>query len=258
MSIILDEQGNEIKFRPMKFTLKQVAEEVGVADSTIRYWTKKFEGFLDIDNSSWKKEYTDRDIYIFKFIQKSTREEKLTMEQVTQLLEDQYGHISNVKFDDEIAVDSKEVAINTMIDARINTRLNDFKEEFKAELVEEVSNAVEEKLKTVLMQHFVSIEDMIKNTQIQNNEKLDEVKSEIAMTVIEDVQAKVSETVKESIEISSKTITDTLNKIEESTKERDLNQAAELKKFLDARKKANDELIEKEKNKGFFAKLFGK
>lgn len=256
MSIILDDNGNEIKFRPIKFTLKQVAEEVGVADSSIRYWSKRFEKFLDIDlNSGWRKEYTDRDVYIFKFIKKSSKDDKLTTEQIMSLLEEQYKYIDKQGFSDEIADNiSDEVAINTIVDSRINTRLQDFKEE----LIQDFSDVVESKVTHVLQQHFVAVEDLLEKNQLENEVKFNEVKDEIAVTLKNEVNEKISESVRESIESSTQTINSTLLKIEEVSKERDLIQAEQLKKFLEDRKKENDEAISKNNRKGFFGKLFTK
>ena len=260
-NIISDENGNEIKFRPNKFTVRQTAEELDVKDSAIRYWTEKFYMFLDVNMEDRKKEYNGRDIFVLEFIKRSTREDKLTIEQVYKLLEEQYGYISNAKFktsEEVLNQEVQDVAINTIVDNRIVSRLNDFKNEFKAELVEDVSNAVEDKLKNALMQHFASIEDMIKGNQLQSEAKLNEIKSEIATTVIEEV----SSTVTSSIENSSKSINETLGRIEEATKERDLKQAEEMKRILDQRKKENDELIAslkvEQESKGFFARMFGK
>lgn len=261
MSIILDEQGNEIKFRPVKFTLKQVAEEVGVADSSIRYWSKKFEAFLDIDlNSGWRKEYTDRDIYIFKFINKSSKIDKLTTDQITSLLKEQYKYIEDQGFqkDEENKVLSNEVAINTIIDNRLTERLEDFKENFKDELIVEFSDIVETKVTGVLQQHFLAIEGMLTKNQLQSEVMINEVKNEIAVSVVEKVNETVSESIKESIENSSEIINSTLTRIEAASKERDLVQAEQLKTFLDERKRENEDLMEKNSKKGFFAKIFSK
>lgn len=260
-NIILDSNGEEIKFRPIKYSLKDIATILEVNDSAIRFWSKEFKEFLDVDQTTWKKEYTDRDLYVFKFIKSSVRDSKNSIEATYNELELDYPRILRIEFNTDMTIEEKDasdVAINTIVDNRIGARLNDFKEEFKVELVEEVSNAVEVKMQNVLMKHFAGIEDLIKENQELNNKKLDEIKSEIAITVVEEV----SGTVKEGIENSSKTINETLTRIEEATKERDLKQAEGMKKILDQRRKENEELIASmkanEEKKGFFSRMFGK
>ena len=233
MSIILDENGNEIKFKPVKYTLKQTAEEVEVASSTIRFWTKKFEEFLDMDNNSWKKEYTDRDVYVFKFIQKSIRVDKLTIEQTRELLNVRYEQVSKVGFD-ETENTKNDVALNKAIDNRLN--------DFKTDIVEEISSSIEEKLIDVLKKHFIGVEDMINKNNSSVAEKMEQIQSEAAVT----------------IEDHANGINDTLDKMQESMKQRDLESTNLMRELLEQKKQEFELRYQSEEKKGFLARIFSK
>lgn len=234
MNIILDENGNEIKFKAIKHTLKQAADEVGVADSTIRFWTKRFEEFLDIDNKNWKKEYTDRDIYVFKFIQKSTREDRLTIDQTKDLLKLEYRQISKVQFDEDAFDKSNDVALNKAIDSRLN--------DFKSDIVEEISKSIEERLTDILMKHFISVEDTIKESYSSTVEKMEQIKSEVEIT----------------IEDHTKGINETLDAMQDSIKQRDLETTSIMREILNQRRLEFEQHQDSQKGKGFFARIFSK
>ena len=246
MDIRFDENGNEVKLKPIFYSQKQLAEELGETYSTIRYWSEKFDDYLEIDLKSWKKEFSERDFRVIKDIQAMLREQKLTIKQVQDWLRENIGSYDSLQYTSSENIDNNSFSINKVIDNRINERLEDFKAEFKDELITEVTSAIENKLVDILKVHFVHTEDTIKSVNDNMSNKIAEVQKEVAATI------------EESIEKSSKEINKTLDQIKKASAEKDLEISNQIREALEKKNKEIEEVAAANKNKGFFARVFGK
>lgn len=262
-NIFFDENGNEIHIKPTYLTMPQLEKELGVAYSTIRYWCKEFEEFLDIDLERRKKEFNQRDVELIKLIKAMTRGEngyeKMTIKQAKEYFKENID-----KFDAGIKIDTESVsdlAINNIIDERLNTKLD----EFKKDLVGEISTVVVNK-----------VEELFKINYIATEKKLEDIKSEISVTICDEVDSKTSgikEELKKEIEISTNKISDNISNemrailddiesINQEIKESNDDVALKVKEMLEHRKQEQMELerriAEENKSKSFLSRLFGR
>lgn len=262
-TINFDENGDQIKIKPTYLTMPQLERELGVAYSTIRYWCKEFEEFLDIDLDRRKKEFNQRDVELIKLIKAMTRGEngyeKMTIKQTQEYFKENID-----KFDAGIKIDTEPVsdlAINNIIDERLNTKLD----EFKKDLVEEISTNVVNK-----------VEELFKINYIATEKRLDDIKSELSITICNEVDSKtdeIREDLKKDIEVSTKKINenvsnemkailDDIESINQEIKESNDDVALKVKEMLEHRKQEQMELerriAEENKSKSFLSRLFGR
>lgn len=240
-NVFFDENGDEIKIKPKYYTMSQLAKELGVAYSTIRYWCNEFKDFLDIDLNKRKKEFNGRDVELLKIIQ-GLKNKEMTIKQIYQHLED---NIEN--FDSRIYIDNDDIndlAINNLLDSRIDVKLN----KLKSEIVEDIGNAVSDKLT-----------ELIKIQSIYLDEKINHIEEEIAVAIdskVNNIGDKISSEIK-----------DEMIKLKEENLSREEKQEKLLNDIINSNKSAIDEIKQwedkrkefyEEKKKGFWDRLLGK
>ncbi|APH20823.1 TPA: helix-turn-helix domain-containing protein [Clostridium botulinum] len=217
-----DSKTKVIRGEPLFHTTSQVAEMVGVPKSTITYWSRVFRDLLDVEN----KRYRKIDIEKLKFIKKLTKEDGLTLKQVSEYCSTKGFDINEIE--QSVVDSSNPLAIQTIMSAlsvEIDKKLNSFSDE--------LLNKIDEKQKSGIL------------IQQEMNDKLHET---IALTVDEIVSEKLDKSVSEF-----KCYVD--EKERQATK-KDTEMLDMLKNNMEERKKQQEEL-EAEKKKSFWGRLFG-
>lgn len=163
---------NNINGEPLYYNTMHVSKAIDENDSTVRYWSTKFQSILNIKISNKAKRYTKKDIDKFKFIKHLIRVDKLTLEQVKEYCTTR-------------GFDSKEGIIDVDNPLAVKT--------FIAGLMEELNKNF-----TTMQTTIENQQDMIislQNTIIKNNDML---KQEVSITV-DEVIAEKNEELKQDI-----------------------------------------------------------
>lgn len=212
-----------IRGEPFFYTTAQVAQKVGLPKSTITYWTRVFKDLLDVEN----KRYRKIDIEKLKFIKKLTKEDGMTLKQVSEYCSTKGFDINEIE--QSVVDSSNPLAIQTIMSAltvEIDKKLNSFSEN--------LLNKIDEKQKNGVL------------IQQEMNDKLHET---IALTVDEIVSEKLDKSVSE--------FKSYVDEKERQATSRDIEMIDMLKNNMEERKKQQEEL-EAEKKKSFWGRLFGK
>ena len=164
----------------MYFTFKQCAELAGVKESTARFYRDSFPSFFTAQGEGRKRQYHPSVVEVIKFISDSYNQ-KLTQEQIHQLLETKYGvsvevatqEINNAtqELHNALATQSQEHSITQT--QLLETMKTAFSEEFQKRDGEMTTgfNNVMQKMDTVIKR-----QDQI---LIEQNQKIVELEAEI-------------------------------------------------------------------------------
>ncbi|WP_125154470.1 helix-turn-helix domain-containing protein [Clostridium rectalis] len=218
-----DSKTKVIRGEPFFYTTSQVAQKVGLPKSTITYWTRVFKDLLDVEN----KRYRKIDIEKLKFIKKLTKEDGLTLKQVSDYCSSKGFDINEIE--QSVVDSSNPLAIQTIISAlsvEIDRKLNCFSNELLSKIDEKQNKGI------VIKQEM--------------NDKLNET---IALTVDEIISEKLDQSISE--------FKSYVDDKERQATSRDIEMIDMLKHNLQERKKQQEEL-EAKKKKSFLGRLFGR
>ena len=195
--IHLNEDGEEIKYRPVYYTIPDLAKEFKVKDSKIRFWYEKFIDFFEADRYARVKKFNKNDVEIFRIIYRLREKDDEGMDKIKIYLSENIEKIKNPK----LIIDESEnnkLLINTLVKHAIEENLNNIKD-------------------TIVREVAVTLNEVVSKTTEQYIEANKKIYSE--------VEDKIN-----SIELK-------LNEVEEYNSKRDLEISNLLKESLELRKK---------------------
>ena len=198
----------------------QIGKRLGEEPSTIRSWANTYEPYLYIKKTNGRLMYTEKSVEQFEFIQK-LRNKNFPHSQIIEM-------IKNFGFDNNnLEADIQKLGTPMAFQS----------------LVESLSIENEKQLKKFLY-------NFVETQQQQQQELMENLKHEMAVTVQETMEASLDELKKENQELKDKLdcITNNLSSIQEEN-----DKIHELQQRLVEKKEEYES-----KNKGFFGKLFGR
>lgn len=197
--IHLNDDGEEVKGRPVYYTIPDLAKEFNVRDSRIRYWYDNFNEFMDADKFSRVKKFNKNDVEIFKIIYRMRERDKESIEKIKIYLEENIEKIKNPT----LIIDESEnnkLLINTLVKHAIEENLNNIKNS----IVKEIAATLNETINKTTAQYiemnkkiYSEVEDKINSIEL----KLDEVKEENSKRDIE-----ISNLLKENLDLRKKEV----------------------------------------------------
>lgn len=266
----LDEQLNkEINGEPFYYKTSQVAKILDENDSTIRYWTTRFDDILNVAICNKARAYTKTNIEQLKFIKKLAKEDGFTLKQIEE-------YCSEKGFDQDGLVDqSKPLAIKVVTEAimeDVNKQLLEFEQNMiknmtnvMTELGKALINTQQESNETIKEQLALTIDDVVTTSMNEKLENIKEsIKSEISSNIENNKTLKcIEENISKSSEDNKRLISEMIKQKEESDKSlhgiiKESNEKEEKRneKMLRIQEQI-EELKEMEsKKKGFWGRLF--
>lgn len=211
-----------INGKPIYWNTSQVAEQLGIESSAVRYYCDCFSDFIKVKRSGRNRKFTDKNIEQLKFIKKLLKEDNLTIEQAKEFLTVKDSDVMQHKIEKEEPLPTTVLA--NMIGNQISQQLDDM----KIQIVEDL------------------IQKMNVNFQYQN---------EIQQQIKEDLKNYIAITIDNKLETKFDDFKATLDLKEQETTKRDNEILDLLHKNLEARKQENE--LQRQ-NKGFFSRLFRK
>ncbi|HFD2052249.1 MerR family transcriptional regulator [Clostridium perfringens] len=197
--IHLNDDGEEIKSRPVYYTIPDLAKEFNVRDSRIRYWYEKFIDFFEADRYARVKKFNQNDVEVFRIIYKLREQDDEGADKIKIYLEENIDKIKNPT----LIVDESEnnkLLINTLVKHAIEENLNNIKDsivrEVAATLNEVVSKTTEQYIEAS-KKIYSEVEDKINSIEL----KLNEVKEENSKRDVE-----ISNLLKENLELRKKEV----------------------------------------------------
>ncbi|MGN7403194.1 MerR family transcriptional regulator [Cytobacillus praedii] len=233
------------------YTIKQVAEEFGVSDNTIRNWEKEFGDILNIQRDSNNNRYYIReDIENFRAIL-HLREEGFGIAQIKKI----FKTIKNQNANPETSGVSKEefnslkAMFNQGVPA-VSMVTKDDLQNFQESIVQAIGTQFQTFASAIndLQQKIGQLDTRMQNLLEAPKEGTADLLQEELKTI-----KMLQESLQKEFQASEIKQVDTLKTLNDELKERE-------EKFSQLITKYRDEVVEKreEPNKGFFAKLFGK
>lgn len=213
-----EDKERNIRGKALYFSTSQVAHQLGIRDSKVRFYTQEFKDLLNIEVHNTQKRYTEADIEKLKFLVE-LKQSGMTIKQIQD-------YTQEVDFENEEGIKVKEsnpLSIQTLSKALLQEQQKQM-QEFKTEVLESISLLIQEQSKNIR----------------ENNDNLrDEILEQVAVTVDDIIDEK---------------LTANLDEQERRSIEREANMIKNLHETLERRKSEN-ETTEKV---GFFSRLFGK
>lgn len=158
----------QIRGAVLYYNTSQVADILGVADSTVRYYSKRFENILNIEVINKQRKYKQSDIDKLKFICE-LKEEGMSLQQIEQ-------YCSEVSFEEGTGIQIKES--NPLSIKALAQTLMEHQQEQIALMEERIISRLE---------NHIAVQSNI------NKDFMDKIKAEVSLTVDEVVSEKVSE-----------------------------------------------------------------
>lgn len=243
----LDEQLNkEINGEPFYYKTSQVAKILGENDSTIRYWTTRFDDILNVAICNKARAYTKTNIEQLKFIKKLAKEDGFTLKQIEE-------YCSEKGFNQEGLVDqSKPLAIKVVTEAimeDVNKQLLEFEQNMiknmtkvMTELGKTLINTQQESNETIKEQLALTIDDVVTTSMNEKLENIKEsIKSEISSNIENNKTLKcIEENISKSSENNEKLISEMIKQKEESD-----NKLQDVIKESSKKEEERDEKLDK-------------
>lgn len=259
---------------PTYYTTKQVADIIDEPDSTVRYWTRYFEKHLELTYSNKNRAFVKQDVNRLLQI-KSLKERGMTLKQIDEYFLNNGFESESGELDTKnpLAIETFMSALTSEMDKKMEVFQNEMRKQIIASMAAMEKLVLEGQKKT----HDEFEEQIALTIDEAITDKLDEFKGDLKASVDElgdNVSNKVEDSLK-TASISSETIDSILDtnknlvKTVEELKNKQLESyeqqertndiIARLKLSLEESKiKAQQEEVEKQENKGFFSRLFGK
>lgn len=175
----VSQQEKTIRGSVLYYSTSQVAQILGIPDSTVRYYTKVFDDILHIEISNKQRRYKNSDIEKLKFIVQ-LKEEGLTIKQIEE-------YCSEVSFQEGNGVQIKES--NPLSIQALTKAIMDHQEKQIKAMEERIMNR---------------INDSILNQSTITSKAMEDIKEEICTTVDEIVSEKLEMTNNSICEINNK------------------------------------------------------
>ena len=178
----VSQQEKTIRGSVLYYSTSQVAQILGIPDSTVRYYTKVFDDILHIEISNKQRRYKNSDIEKLKFIVQ-LKEEGLTIKQIEE-------YCSEVSFQEGNGVQIKES--NPLSIQALTKAIMDHQEKQIKAMEERIMDRINER---------------ILNQSMITSKTMEDIKEEICTTV--------DEVVSERLEMTNNSIYEINNKIDE-------------------------------------------
>lgn len=182
------EQKN-IRGSALYYSTGQVAQILGIPDSTVRYYQKVFEPILNVEIINTQRKYTQADIDKLKFIV-DLKNDGMTVKQILE-------YCDQVDFDTENGIQIREsnpLSIQTLAKALLEEQKKEFTQ-LKEELFNRVDSKISEvldrqlfhqdKLKELLLEEIsISVDDVIADKFEGLENGIEELKEEFKISCI--------------------------------------------------------------------------
>lgn len=211
-----------INGKPIFWNTSQVAEQLGIESSAVRYYCDCFSDFIKVKRSGRNRKFTDKNIEQLRFIKKLLKEDNLTIEQAIEFLTVKDSDVMQHKIEKEEPLPT--IVLANMIGSQISQQLDDMKIQIVEDLIQKMN---------VNFQY---------QNEIQQQSKA-ELMDYIAITIDNKLETKFDD------------FKATLDLKEQEATKRDNEILDLLHKNLEARKQENEL---QHQNKGFFSRLFKK
>lgn len=180
----VSQQEKTIRGSVLYYSTSQVAQILGIPDSTVRYYTKVFDDILHIEISNKQRRYKNSDIEKLKFIVQ-LKEEGLTIKQIEEYCSEvsfKEGNGVQIKESNPLSIqaltkaimDHQEKQIKAM-EERILSELKTFIDN-QTMTTEKVMDQIKEEIATTVDDLVDEKLEGIENNIGDINEKLDEIK----------------------------------------------------------------------------------
>lgn len=148
---------NDEEFKPKFYSTHQVAAKLDLTDSTVRFYCKRFEDFIDVKRLGKDRQFTEENIEELKFIKQLLKENGFSIRQVEEYLSKGKINASttnnnasndNYKVNNQAMNElSKEIVekVSSHIDFKFK-ELNDVNKKNNEEIIELISSILEKKI----------------------------------------------------------------------------------------------------------------
>ena len=241
---------HQIVGEPKYYKTKDVAEELGESESTIRFWCKSFEESIEIKRDGRDRMFTRHNIKQLKFAQELLRDKNYSVNRVKEMIRKKESEIvEELPKQEPLVIQALAKALAMEMQGTFGQMLENDRKERQMELTiicEELAksqnnliNNITEKIDTSVGN---SIED-IKNdvSEIKDNKEVASLKEEII-------------TLKDEIKKREDQFKEVLEKQDKKAEERDRQLMEITKKLLEDKREKEEQQVEK---KGIFKRFFG-
>ena len=95
------------------YTIADISRELGIAESTLRYWRDRYSDFIPVEGSGRKKRYKEEALSVFSKIAELTAESK-TAEEVAEALNTEMTRIIEVPQDNSSNAAAKGLPVERL------------------------------------------------------------------------------------------------------------------------------------------------
>lgn len=158
----------EIRGRAIYYSTSQVAQLLGLNDSTVRYYSKAFEDILKIEISNKQRRYTDEDIEKMKFIVE-LKNDGMTVKQILE-------YCQEVDFNNKDGIVVKEnnpLSIQTLAKALLEEQTKQLNL-FKDEIIESISLKLAEQMQNIKDNNISFKEELLEQVALTVDEVVEE------------------------------------------------------------------------------------
>ncbi|WP_291566927.1 MULTISPECIES: MerR family transcriptional regulator [unclassified Clostridium] len=241
---------DEDEFEP-QFTMSQVTQELDARSSKITYWCKRYKLDALVERINNKK---DRcfSIYEIKILRKikSLKDKDLNSKKIEELIADDLEILKERKI--KMAEETQKA--EEMIQYNQNEQIVEM---LASKLAEQFSNEMMNMKNSIVDELSVTITN---NIQEQLSESF-KTSSEATKEQLNVLEINLSSKIDNALEGQLDDLKHTMDEQEKKFIEKDLDRIELFKNSMDEHKKVQEDLqkeLEKEKNKGFFKKLFNR
>lgn len=198
-----EELSNEINGDSLLFyTTAQVAAIVGVAASTIRFWSKRFEGLLDIQISNRNRQFKKSDIDKLSFIKKLSKDEGLTLQQV-----DDYCATKGFDIDKQMVQGNNPLAIQTFVTAmtvEMDKKFDEMQEKSLAmqKQLQEITLNRQEEMNNKLQQEMIATVDEVVSEKLDSAIDMVKIYMDKKELIAKDRDTKLIDSMKENMRVT--------------------------------------------------------
>jgi DNA-binding transcriptional MerR regulator len=221
------QETSSINGKPLYFSTSQVAQMLNLSDSAVRFYCTKFKDIIKPEMSGSHRKFSESDIEKLRYIKKLLKEDGLSMNQVLE-----YASEKDVKAIEKKIEKQEPLAMQALATAvaiEVGAQLEDYKLMIKEELLNEMKT------------QFKNQEDLIRQQEELQENRTEELKDFIAVSVREGVQEELKE------------LKGKIDEREFDANERLKQISDKFSASLEEQKKLNEQ-----KNRGLWSKLFGK
>ena len=245
------------------FTAKEIAKELQVSEAKILYWYEKFTDYFEADPIKIEKEFSQKDLMLFKLIRRLNVDDGLSMDEIRQYITECISEIH----DNMILEPNQEIKSPTVINTEIK---NIIAEEMKKhidiamkDLARGMAQYVDEKINQNFQQVMKRTEDLMEQSMETQQVMIHDLKvdvTEIQKQTKKEITNMVSnelKTAQNQFKSEIGNLTQEVKENEQKSMRRDIEMTNLLKENMALRKKEHQEQENRKKKKGFLSKIFG-